>query len=50
MYISFYCDRFKDVKHYCSVCDIYIGTYERNIRRPIVILPPELYKNLPTQE
>nr|CAD2175031.1 unnamed protein product [Meloidogyne enterolobii] len=50
MFGSFYCDRFKDVEHYCSVCDTYIGKYERNSRRPIVILPPELYKNLPTQE
>ncbi|CAK5090327.1 unnamed protein product [Meloidogyne enterolobii] len=48
--ISFNSDSYMDVEHYCNICDTYIGKYERNSRRPIVILPPELYKNLPTQE
>ncbi|CAK5090586.1 unnamed protein product [Meloidogyne enterolobii] len=38
---------FKDAEHHCSVCDTLIGKYIRDKQRPIVILPPESYKNLP---
>ncbi|KAL7074047.1 hypothetical protein ACQ4LE_006475 [Meloidogyne hapla] len=41
--IPFYCDNCKDVKHYCGMCNTYIGKYVRDGRRPVVILPPELY-------
>uniref|UniRef100_A0A915MWX0 LITAF domain-containing protein n=1 Tax=Meloidogyne javanica TaxID=6303 RepID=A0A915MWX0_MELJA len=48
--IPFYCDNCKNVEHYCSVCDTYIGKYVQDSRRPIVILPPESYKNLPIKQ
>ncbi|CAK5089941.1 unnamed protein product [Meloidogyne enterolobii] len=41
----FYQDVYKDAKHYCSVCNNYLGKYVRNPQRPIVILPPESYKH-----
>uniref|UniRef100_A0A914LHQ9 LITAF domain-containing protein n=1 Tax=Meloidogyne incognita TaxID=6306 RepID=A0A914LHQ9_MELIC len=41
----FYMDVYKDAKHYCSVCNNYVGKYIRNPQRPIVILPPESYKH-----
>uniref|UniRef100_A0A914LHR4 LITAF domain-containing protein n=1 Tax=Meloidogyne incognita TaxID=6306 RepID=A0A914LHR4_MELIC len=44
-FIPFHWDSCKDVKHYCSVCNNYVGKYIRDHRRPIVILPPELYKH-----
>ncbi|CAK5090326.1 unnamed protein product [Meloidogyne enterolobii] len=50
MPIPFYCDCLMDAEHYCSVCDTYIGKYVQDSRRPIVILPPELYKNLPNRQ
>nr|CAD2195835.1 unnamed protein product [Meloidogyne enterolobii] len=46
----FYWNHYKDVEHYCSVCDTYIGKHLRDVRRPIVILPPESYKNLPNRQ
>ncbi|CAK5089940.1 unnamed protein product [Meloidogyne enterolobii] len=48
--LSLYCEDCKNVEHYCSVCDTYIGKHVRDGRRPIVILPPELYKNLPNRQ
>uniref|UniRef100_A0A915M9F0 LITAF domain-containing protein n=1 Tax=Meloidogyne javanica TaxID=6303 RepID=A0A915M9F0_MELJA len=45
----FYWNYYKDIEHYCNMCDTYIGKHVRDIRRPIVILPPESYKNLPTR-
>ncbi|CAK5089939.1 unnamed protein product [Meloidogyne enterolobii] len=44
-FILFHWDSSKDVEHYCSVCNNYVGKYIRNPRRPVVILPPELYKH-----
>ncbi|CAK5090328.1 unnamed protein product [Meloidogyne enterolobii] len=46
----FYWNHYKNVEHYCSACDTYIGKHVRDIRRPIVILPPESYKNLPIRQ
>ncbi|CAK5090587.1 unnamed protein product [Meloidogyne enterolobii] len=48
--IPLYCSCFMDAEHYCSVCNTFIGKYIRDKRRPIVILPPESYKNLPIQQ
>uniref|UniRef100_A0A914LB85 LITAF domain-containing protein n=1 Tax=Meloidogyne incognita TaxID=6306 RepID=A0A914LB85_MELIC len=48
--IPLYCNHFMDAEHYCSVCNTFIGKYIRDKRRPIVILPPESYKNLPIQQ
>uniref|UniRef100_A0A915M9F5 LITAF domain-containing protein n=1 Tax=Meloidogyne javanica TaxID=6303 RepID=A0A915M9F5_MELJA len=48
--IPLYCACFMDAEHYCSVCNTFIGKYIRDKRRPIVILPPESYKNLPIQQ
>nr|CAD2195833.1 unnamed protein product [Meloidogyne enterolobii] len=44
-FILFHWDSSKDVEHYCSVCNNYVGKYIRDHKRPIVILPPELYKH-----
>uniref|UniRef100_A0A914LDE5 LITAF domain-containing protein n=1 Tax=Meloidogyne incognita TaxID=6306 RepID=A0A914LDE5_MELIC len=41
----FYQDVYKDAKHYCSVCNNYVGKYIRDPRRPVVILAPESYKH-----
>ncbi|CAK5090331.1 unnamed protein product [Meloidogyne enterolobii] len=38
------CDFCKNIEHHCSVCDTYLGRYEGD-RKPVVILPPELYKD-----
>ncbi|CAK5089948.1 unnamed protein product [Meloidogyne enterolobii] len=46
--IPLYFQCLKDAEHHCSVCNTFIGKYIRDKRRPIVILPPESYKNLPT--
>lgn len=43
--IPFCCDLCKDAEHRCGICDTYIGKYVRDNRRPIILQPPEFYKN-----
>uniref|UniRef100_A0A914LI51 LITAF domain-containing protein n=1 Tax=Meloidogyne incognita TaxID=6306 RepID=A0A914LI51_MELIC len=45
-----FCNCCSDAKHYCSVCDTYIGRYERFSGRPVVILPPECHKHQVEQQ
>ncbi|CAK5089938.1 unnamed protein product [Meloidogyne enterolobii] len=40
-----FCNCCSDAKHYCGVCDTYIGRYERFGGRPVVVLPPECHKH-----
>uniref|UniRef100_A0A914LHU5 LITAF domain-containing protein n=1 Tax=Meloidogyne incognita TaxID=6306 RepID=A0A914LHU5_MELIC len=42
--IPIYCDNCKDARHYCNVCNTYIGKYFHDAQRPVVIIPPELYQ------
>ncbi|CAK5089935.1 unnamed protein product [Meloidogyne enterolobii] len=40
-----FCDSCKHAEHYCSVCNTFVGKYVNDDTRPVVILPPELYKH-----
>ncbi|CAK5090576.1 unnamed protein product [Meloidogyne enterolobii] len=40
-----FCDNCKNAEHYCSVCNTFVGKYVNDDTRPVVILPPELYKH-----
>ncbi|CAK5089947.1 unnamed protein product [Meloidogyne enterolobii] len=48
--IPIYCDHCKDARHYCNVCDTYIGKYFHDSQRPIIIIPPELYQQRANQQ